>query len=199
MTGAQIASTLFQILVAMLGAAAAIYATRVAKRGKDIEAQQALVLAGEEREQEDRRQRFEELKTSLSAARDDLKYYAEQLALARTAAQASADRAAKILELERRVAEIERDKEEAFEQADLLSKQLDEEREANKLLRAQLAATVAELDVAKQQIDILTEHAKRIDDWWHLLIRQNGHPEGVSGPPTLTKFAPEPKKEPDNE
>lgn len=188
MTLAEIADGAFRIVVALLAAASLIIAARIAKRGKDKEAEQAALMAAEAREQEDRKQRFEELNTSLAAARQDLKYYAEQLSLARTEVQAGVDRAAKIVELERRIGDIERDKEAAFEQADMLSQQLDEERETNKLLRAQLAATLAELDAAKQQIAILSEHAKRVDDWWHLLLRQNGNIKGATAPPQLTTF-----------
>lgn len=187
MNGA-VTAGIFQVLVALIALSSVAYGIRNGRRGKEREDAQASLMAAEARQLQDREQRFEELKTSLAAARADLKYYAEQLKIARDEAKASVDRAAKIIELERRLSDIESDKDDAYEQSDLLGKQLDQEREANNLLRLQVKALLAELDAAKEQNAILVEHAKRIDDWWHLLIRQNGHPVGVNPPPSLTRL-----------
>jgi chromosome segregation ATPase len=78
--------TAFQFAVAALTVLAGIYATRSARRGKDAETlQQALAVQTAE-EQEDRKQRFEELRVSLEAARKDLEYYSAQLERARSEA-----------------------------------------------------------------------------------------------------------------
>lgn len=75
--------TAFQIVISALTILAGVYATRSARRGKEAEVlQQALAVQTAE-EQEDRKQRFEELRISLDAARKDLEYYAAQLERAR--------------------------------------------------------------------------------------------------------------------
>jgi septal ring factor EnvC (AmiA/AmiB activator) len=196
MSGADITTLIFQVIIAVIGASAAFVAIIVAKRGKEREETQKAIADAEARDQADRVQRFEELKTSLQAARTDLAYFREQVTAAREElTRVTADRDERIRDLEKRVKGLEVDKDEAFQQSDLLSEQLAEEREANKLLRSQLAATLAELDAAKQQIQnsakqvvILTEHAKRVDDWWHIYVRLNGNPEGAPPPPKLTPF-----------
>ena len=79
-------STGFELAIATLTAFAGLYAVRAGKRGKDAELQQKTTAERIAQEQEDRRQRFEELKTSLDAARVDLNYYERQLDRARTEA-----------------------------------------------------------------------------------------------------------------
>jgi uncharacterized coiled-coil protein SlyX len=196
MSGADITTLVFQVIIAMIGASAAFVAIIVAKRGKQREETQKAIADAEARDQADRVQRFEELKTSLQAARTDLAYFRDQVNDARTElARVTLERDDRIRELEKRVAEFDKildginaDKDEAWAQADLLGKQLNEERESNRLLRSQLAASFAELDAAKQQIAILMEHARRVDDWWHLYVRANGNPGNVPDPPSLTSF-----------
>jgi septal ring factor EnvC (AmiA/AmiB activator) len=185
MTTAEIATGLFQVVVAVLALTSGLYAARVARAGKARELEQQQAAAREAAAAEDRRQRFAELQSSLEAKRADLQWYSDQLTATRTLL---GETGAKIADLERRLVEIERDKDAAYEQADALAEQLNEERESNKLLRSQLAATLAELEGVKQQNVILAEHAARIDDWWHLLLRTNGHPEGVAAPPVLSLF-----------
>jgi septal ring factor EnvC (AmiA/AmiB activator) len=73
----------FQLLIAALTVVSGFYATRAARRGKQAETTQAAIAAAAAREQEDRKQRFEELKTSLDSARLDLDYYDRQLKRAR--------------------------------------------------------------------------------------------------------------------
>jgi hypothetical protein len=78
--------TAFQIIVSALTIIAGIYATRSARRGKEAEILQQAYAVSSAEESEDRKQRFEELKVSLEAARKDLEYYSAQLERARSEA-----------------------------------------------------------------------------------------------------------------
>lgn len=82
-------TTAFQLGIGLLTALSAFYATRAARRGKLAELSQQAIATAAAAEQADRKQRFEELKTSLDAARLDLEYYTRQLERARAEATAA--------------------------------------------------------------------------------------------------------------
>jgi chromosome segregation ATPase len=95
----------------------------------------------------------------------------------------------------RRLTALDSNLQDAHEQNDLLAEQLEEERQSNKLLtaslataQAQLHAALAELQNAKDQILVLTEHARRIDVWLVRHYSENGHTNEKDKPPTLTPF-----------
>jgi uncharacterized membrane protein YccC len=79
---------IFQFTVGLLTVLAAIYATRVSRKGKVADQEQLARATEATAEQADRKQRFEEITTSLAAARADLTYYKEELNIARAESRA---------------------------------------------------------------------------------------------------------------
>lgn len=125
-------------------------------------------------------------------SREDVRISLEAMNSAITAATARAERAeAAASKTNERVTQLEHQLDDASHDADLQGIQLRNEQERNKLLDQSLRTSEEHLRIARQQVDILTEHARRVDRWWQQHYVTADHTDDHQPPPRLINLDPQ--------